>query len=121
MNVRFKTAAFALAILGALLSGQSAYAATEAPARGARELASDIAIAPQAMYEDVLANYSSYTCPNGYSSHKISKFDLAYKRISFKTSYREVNPVLVGEWKANMCGCTSLGTVRRYQCRYSTW
>lgn len=121
MRSTIKKTVMTLVVLGTLLSGQIAYAAQISSPQGIREQTTDSAVAPAAMYEDVLANYSSYTCPNGYSSHKIAKFDADNKRIYFQTGYREVSPVLSGEWRASMCGCSGLGTVRRYQCRYSTW
>lgn len=84
MRSTIKKTVMTLVVLGTLLSGQIAYAAQISSPQGIREQTTDSAVAPAAMYEDVLANYSSYTCPNGYSSHKIAKFDADYKRIFFR-------------------------------------
>lgn len=79
--------------------------------------ASDL-VSPQAMYEEVLDYYKNFYGPK--ITHE--RFEVAYKRLAFKTSYQQTEIKVTSEWgEYNGWLGHEWGTINTYKAYYKVW
>lgn len=76
------------------------------------------AISTQAMYEEVLDYYKSFK-----GAHiKHDRYEVAYKRLAFKTSYRQTHISVSSEWGEYLGWLGhEWGTIYTYKAHYEIW
>lgn len=101
-----------------LLPGAPAFADTSMPP--SQESSQCALVEPLGYTDHVVDTYWSYSCPRGVSGHSISMFNISYKTISYRNSYRRSAHHRESRLAA-MCSCGVLGTTDKWQFVYSTY
>lgn len=75
-------------------------------------------ISPLAMYEEVLDYYKNFYGPR----IKHERYEVAYKRLAFKTSYRQTHISVTSEWGEYLGWLGhERGNIYTYKAHYEVW